>query len=74
MEKLYEYFRNKNLEDALIKQLKDISLHANTAILYMRDGKYQDVYCEIFVIEAIARSLRMTFEAITQSIEKTRKS
>ena len=74
MERLYEYFRNKNLEEALLNQLKELSKHANTAILYLREAKYDNLYCELFIIEAIARSLRMVFDAIASSIEKTRKS
>jgi len=64
LSKLEQYFKNKNLEDALLKQLKELSMHANTAILHLRNGKYDDLYCEIFIIEAIARSLRMIFDAM----------
>lgn len=64
MSKLEQYFQSKNFKDALIKQLKELSLHANTAILNIVDGKYNDAYSEMFIIEALARSLRMLFDAM----------
>ncbi|RLE48708.1 MAG: hypothetical protein DRJ18_01410 [Candidatus Methanomethylicota archaeon] len=64
MSKLNGYFKNKNFEDALLKQLKELSMHANTAILHLHNCEYNDLYCEIFIIEAIARSLRILFDAI----------
>ncbi|MHC1627934.1 MAG: hypothetical protein ACXQTI_03775 [Candidatus Nezhaarchaeales archaeon] len=71
MSELDEYFKSKSFKDALIKQLKDLSMHANTAILCLVDGKYKEAYGEIFLAEALARSLRVLFEAmITKSEEK----
>ena len=64
MSKLEHYFKSKNLKDAIIKQLKDIALHANTAVLHLVDDKYNDAYSEIFIIEALSRSLRFLFDAI----------
>ena len=64
MSKLEHYFKSKNLKDAIIKQLKDIALHANTAVLHLVDEKYNDAYSEIFIIEALSRSLRFLFDAM----------
>lgn len=64
MSKLEQYFQSKELKDALIKQLKELSLHANTAILHLVDGKYKEAYAEIFIAEALSRSLRFLFDAM----------
>jgi len=64
LSKLNEYFKSQNLKDAIIKQLKDIGMHANTAILDLVDGKYKEAYSEIYIVEALTRSLRFLFDAI----------
>ena len=64
MSKLEHYFKSKNLKDAIIKQLKDIALHANTAVLHLVDEKYNEAYSEIFIIKALSTSLWWLFDRI----------
>ena len=62
---------SKNFKDALIKLLKDVGLHANTAILHLTDNKLKDAYCELFLLEAKARSIRYLFERIVHAESKS---